>query len=185
MMMAKAAIIPPSAKLPVSPINTCAGYALNQMKPIHAPINAAMFPFMSKHKNWKVFFGVLAITGILLIFGCAIVSFYAEPILVLLFGEEYRAATPVLRVFLITTVVNYFAVSFGYSAFAALGRISIANISVVAGAALHMTVLASQYYFFEVSAWRVAVAVLITETFVMLLRVIMFLSIKRKSVVVM
>lgn len=152
---------------------------------VSAPINAAMFPFMSKHKNWKVFFGVLAVSGILLIFGCAIVSIYAESILVLLFGEEYRAATLVLRIFLITTVVNYFAVSFGYSAFAALGRISIANISVMAGAALHMMVLASQYYFFEVNAWSVAVAVLITETFVMLLRVIMFLSIKRKSVVAM
>mgnify|MGYP003303619689 CR=1 FL=1 len=33
------AIKPPTVKLPVSPINTWAGYDLYQMNPIHAPTN--------------------------------------------------------------------------------------------------------------------------------------------------
>ena len=41
MAIAKTAMIPPNAKLPVSPMNTCAGYELNHKKPIVAPINAA------------------------------------------------------------------------------------------------------------------------------------------------
>jgi len=41
-MMANTAIIPPIVKLPVSPINTCAGYALYHKNPISAPINAQM-----------------------------------------------------------------------------------------------------------------------------------------------
>ena len=37
--MAKTAIIPPRAKLPVSPMNTLAGYELYHKKPIQAPTN--------------------------------------------------------------------------------------------------------------------------------------------------
>ena len=39
--IAIAAIVPPSAIAPVSPMNTSAGHALNQRKPIAAPITAA------------------------------------------------------------------------------------------------------------------------------------------------
>ena len=41
-IIASAAIIPPNARLPVSPIKTCAGKALYQRNPIHAPTNAAI-----------------------------------------------------------------------------------------------------------------------------------------------
>ena len=41
MRMANTAIIPPSVRLPVSPMNTCAGKELYQRKPMVAPMNAA------------------------------------------------------------------------------------------------------------------------------------------------
>ena len=41
MMIAKTAIIPPKVKLPVSPINTWAGYELYHRKPTVAPIKAS------------------------------------------------------------------------------------------------------------------------------------------------
>ena len=41
-IMANDAIIPPNARLPVSPIKTWAGYALYQRKPTQAPTNAAI-----------------------------------------------------------------------------------------------------------------------------------------------
>ena len=40
-MIASVAIAPPSAIEPVSPMNTSAGWALNQRKPIMPPISAA------------------------------------------------------------------------------------------------------------------------------------------------
>ena len=42
MIMANTAMMPPIVKLPVSPMNTCAGYALYHRKPINAPIKAQM-----------------------------------------------------------------------------------------------------------------------------------------------
>ena len=40
MAIAKTAMMPPNAKLPVSPINTCAGKELYHKKPTHAPTKA-------------------------------------------------------------------------------------------------------------------------------------------------
>ena len=42
MQIAKAAMIPPRASDPVSPIKTCAGYELYHRKATHAPTNAAL-----------------------------------------------------------------------------------------------------------------------------------------------
>ena len=45
------AIAPPSSNEPVSPMNTCAGYILNNKNPIKAPTNTKQ-----KYKNWKIIF---------------------------------------------------------------------------------------------------------------------------------
>ena len=145
---------------------------------ITSPINNAMFPYMAKNKDWNAFYKVLMITGLVMILGCLTLSFFAEFVLGLLFGAEYKVATPVLLVFMCTTVVNYFAVTFGYSAFSALGRIGIANISVIAGGVLHATILSLQYLFYEISAYNVAFAVLATEIFVMTVRIGIFFYLK-------
>ena len=42
MAMANAAMMPPNAKLPVSPMKTCAGKALYHRKAMHPPTKAAM-----------------------------------------------------------------------------------------------------------------------------------------------
>lgn len=146
---------------------------------ITSPINNAMFPYMAKHRNWSVFYKVLMVTSVLIATGCLVLSCFAESILGLLFGDEYRAAAPILLVFLCTTVVNYLGVTFGYSAFSALGKIEVANISVIVGALFHSLILSITYLYFEVDAYSVALAVLLTESLVMLARVGCFFYIKK------
>lgn len=148
---------------------------------ITSPVNNAMFPYMAKNKDWKVFFGVLFTTGFLVALGCIGVSIFAEEIITTLFGTDYKSATPILLVFLCTTVVNYFAVTFGYSAFAALGKIEIANYSVIAGAAFHAVVLSWIYIGHDVNALNIALAILATETLVMFFRAFTFLYLKKKA----
>ena len=52
-MIAIAAVRPPSAIAPVSPMNTSAGNALNQRKPIAAPISAAPMNAMSSRFSMR------------------------------------------------------------------------------------------------------------------------------------
>lgn len=142
---------------------------------VTTPINNAMFPYMAKHKNWKVFYSVLTVAGTIIAIGCIVLACYAEPLLNLLFGSEYGAAVPVLLIFLCATIINYFGVTFGYSAFSALGRVDIANASVIAAAIVHTISLITLYMYFEISSLSIALAILLTESFVLFIRTYFFL----------
>lgn len=142
-----------------------------------SPINTAMFPYMAKEKDWKIFYRIFVYSITILSLGCLGVGIISENLLGIIFGEEYRAAAPTLIIFLTISIVNYVAVTFGYSAFAALGRTDVANKSVLAGAALHIIILAYLFVTGGVSAVSVAVAILITEVVVMATRVYFFLRI--------
>lgn len=146
---------------------------------ITSPINTAMFPYMAKTKDWRLFFKTLTGTALIMTAGCTLLAFWTEPLLVYFFGNEYAAASPTLIVLLCTTVINYVAVTFGYSAFAALGRIEIANTSVITGAIIHAAALAIIYKYFEINALSIATAILSTELCVMLIRIYYFIKIKK------
>ncbi|VVP36260.1 hypothetical protein PS874_04487 [Pseudomonas fluorescens] len=147
---------------------------------VTAPINNAMFPYMAKHKNWRAFYKTLIATGLILTAGCIFLSFFSDTLLITLFGKEYLSASSILLVFLCTTVVNYFTVTFGYSAFAALGNIGIANTSVIAGAIIHVIILVVLYSHAEINAFNVALSILFTETLVMCIRLTAFVILKNK-----
>lgn len=147
---------------------------------VTSPINNAMYPYMAKNKDWTVFFKIMTVTSLVMVAGCFALAIFADSLLNILFGEEYIAATPVLLVFLCTSVINYFTVTFGYAAFAALGRVGIANVSVMAGAVVYAVILSIQYAFFEINALNVAIAILATETVVMSVRICAFCMIKKK-----
>lgn len=147
---------------------------------VTAPISTAMFPYMARHKDWKLFFKVFFISLTILITGSLIIAFFAEEIIVLVFGIEFRNATPILYIFIITVNISYIAVTFGYSAFSALGRNDIANKSVMLGALIHLLLLSVVLYS-GVTSFKVAMSVLITECCVSLIRITFFLKIKRAT----
>lgn len=148
---------------------------------VTSPINNAMFPYMAKNKDWKIFYKILFIAGITMTTGCLVLAYYATPLLTILFGDEYGTATPVLLIFLCTTIINYFGVTFGYSAFSALGRVEIANISVIVGAIIHAATLYLIYTNIEITAITVALSILITESIVMCIRIITLILIKKTT----
>lgn len=149
---------------------------------VASPINNAMYPYMAKNKDWKVFYRILSFMGISITAGCLLLAYHAEFTLALLFGDEYLAATPVLLVFLCTTVVNYFGVTFGYSAYAAIGRLKIANLTVIIAAIAHSVGLLLIYLYSDVTAVSIAACILCTESIVALSRILLFyLSTKRRS----
>lgn len=138
---------------------------------VTAPLTTALYPYMARQRHWTVFFRALGLGGLCLALGCLLLGVLAEPVLGLLFGAEYRAAAPVLRVFLVTVLVNYLGVAFGYSAYAALGRVQVANVTVMLGGVLHLGLLGLLLVLGEATPLGVALATLATESLVMAMRV--------------
>lgn len=144
---------------------------------VTTPINQALYPLMATTRRPVTLLKIVPVMVLVLGIGCLVIGYFAQPIVTLVFGRGYADVVPVLRIFLVTVVVNYVGVSFGYPMFAALGLPNLANKTVVVGACFHGAVLVILYGSGALSAISVALAVLATESLVAALRI--FLAMKR------
>lgn len=138
---------------------------------VSAPLNSALYPYMAKKKDWRTFLTIAIASCIILSIGCATIALFSKEILNFLFGDLYTNANGILIIFMLTTVINHMAMSFGYTAFSAIGRLDIPNKTVFAGAAFYISAVALGYLFFELNALYFTTTILITEFMVMLLRI--------------
>lgn len=132
--------------------------------------STALFPHMARNKDWKLFWRLVLLLGAAVSTVSLWAGLFAGDILKFVFGSEYVAAQPVLQVVLVTVVINCVSVCFGYPALGALGAVRFANLSTVAGGAVHLLFLGGLVATECVSAFSVAVTILGTETVVMALR---------------
>ena len=138
---------------------------------VTSPISQSLYPYMAKEKNWVLFKKVVFPVGMLILIGSSVVSYFGEFFLGLVFGPDYLGAKQVLNVFMLTLTVNFFGVNFGYPACAAIERPDIANKTVMFGVMLHASVITFLLITRKITAFNVALSVLITELLVMFLRV--------------
>lgn len=146
---------------------------------IVTPINQVMFPHMTKNKDWMLFYKIVGIISLLFILTISISYFYTADMLNYVFGENYREASPILRVFLFISFINYIAVSFGYPAFSALNKLKYVNLTVIFASILYGIYLMILYSGNQVNGINLAYGILITESIVMVTRLMGFFYYKR------
>ena len=105
---------------------------------VFAPIVQAIYPYMAKEKDLvllgKVTLGILgvAVAG-------AVVGYLVTPYVIpWLFGTAFDGAIPVVNVFLLAITIHVLTVMSGYPLAAALGRLDVANRSVVYGSVIYI-----------------------------------------------
>lgn len=143
-------------------------------KNVISPISQALFPYMAKNNDSKLLIKIVVIVGIPLSIGCVAVGLWANEILAIIFGEGFGDSGSLLQLFLIVTVVNFISVNFGYPAFAGIGKIHVANYTVILGALVQFTCLLALYITDNFFAIHVVHSVLITEMVVVLLRIYLY-----------
>lgn len=139
-----------------------------------APVNTALFPFMARTRAWRTFFLVILVVGVILSIICAVVAIFAGEFLVFIFGSEYHGVDRILQIYLVTAVINFFAIVFGYPVFAAIGNMKPANWSVYIGSLFYVCGLAVMWNADSITGEMVAFLVLMTETLVLVIRFITF-----------
>lgn len=147
---------------------------------VTAPVTQALYPYLTHTPNAKVFYKFIVLLTLPLTLGCSIIYFFSSEILSLFYGQAFSQASDILRVFLISSVVTFIGINFGYPAFSMIGRVDIANKTVLWGAALQLISLFLMYMQDMVSAINVCYSVLFVETIVMLLRISFFYYFIRK-----
>lgn len=146
------------------------------------PISQALYPYLARTKSIKTFYRfILILTPPLIIF-ISIIFNYSNEIIILFYGQEYSDATIILQLFLVTTVVNFISVNFGYPAFSIINRLDIANKSVIYASFMQISLLLYLYLNSNITAKSIAISILITEFFVMLIRIYNFIKLSRASI---
>uniref|UniRef100_UPI0007E51A30 oligosaccharide flippase family protein n=1 Tax=Pseudoalteromonas sp. MQS005 TaxID=1854052 RepID=UPI0007E51A30 len=139
-----------------------------------SPIAQALFPYVAKNKSSGVLFKILPVILVPLISGSAIVVMWSNEIMVIIFGEQFSNSGGVLQIFICLTSINFISVIFGYPAFAAIGRVSVANYTVIFGAFIHLIVIVILAYIGQITAENVIRALLFTEVMVLISRILLF-----------
>lgn len=138
---------------------------------VFSPINQAIYPYMMRTRNYKVFFLFLYGSLVVCFIGCAIGWGWGEHIIKLLYGKDFEAARFVLYILLLALLFNTAAVMLGYPALAPLGLSRVANLSVIyAGVVQLFLFLAIVYLPVYKMHIYVAWSVVISEFTVMFIR---------------
>lgn len=137
---------------------------------IYTPLGDALYPYMAKNKNLKlfkkiIFFVVLANTVI-----AFFVYLFSDSIVLLIFGPDFIKSSELLKLFCLLAVIFVPTVMIGYPFLGALGKEKYANYSVVFASLLHILLLVILFNHLTVS--RIVYLLLFTQTIVFIIRLI-------------
>jgi PST family polysaccharide transporter len=145
------------------------------------PAAAVAYPYMAKEKNItlmvKLFFGVV-------VFACisAITGYILAPRLVpLVFDDSWLVSISVLNVFFVAIVVHAAAIMAGYPLASIVGRVDVANSSVVTGAFVYFLMLLIVFLFDFIAPKTLAAIMIVSELSVLLHRSSVLLPLVIKS----
>ena len=138
------------------------------MQGVFAPIVDALYPYMAKERNIKLYKGIYygALVGVLIVSMVAI--FFSEPITRLVFGGGFEATSILLKLFSLLIIVSVASILLAYPCLAALGYSRFANLSAVLGSILHLVLLSLVIPI--MSIYVVVIVTIISESIVLLMR---------------
>ncbi len=141
-----------------------------------SPVADSLYPYMAKHKDFKLVKKVLLVAEPVIFAFCAVVFIFAEPFCVWFFGEEFAQAGAVLRAMLPVGVVIFPSYVLGFPMLTAMGISKHANYSTIFGSVFHMAMLGLLFAFGQINMMTLALSVSITETVILLYRIIVIIK---------
>lgn len=149
---------------------------LTAFRSITAPLNQALYPYMANTKNIKLFIKICLALLAIIVIPFSVIFYYAEDVLSIIFGDEYRAGVDILRIFLVTGLIALFTMLLGYPAFAAINKVRYANISVIIGGGIQVVLLFLMWLTNNLSVLYIAWSILFIELIVFSLRLFWFIK---------
>lgn len=136
-----------------------------------APVVTAVYPYLARVANLALLAKLTTATLAAAVVVAGASHYLAPPAIDLLFGTQWRPATAVFDLFLLAFPIHVLTVFAGYPLAAALGAVSIANRSVVAGALVFPIAIAIASWLGTLDPQAVVLAMLAAEIAVLALRV--------------
>lgn len=104
----------------------------------YAPITDGLYPYMANKKRKSVFKTIFALSMVALFVLVTIAFWFALEVIVIIYGEGFDPATPVLKILSVLAIIQIPAVFLGYPLLGAFGQARYVNNSVVAATIVHI-----------------------------------------------
>ena len=141
-----------------------------------SPISDSLYPYMTKHRDFKLVKKVLMIAMPVIIAGCAVVFIWAEPLCLWFFGKEYGGVAPVLRAMLPVVAITLPSYILGFPTLSAMGLSKYANYSVIFGSVIHIINLCVLYFTGLMNMVTLAALVSVAEAIILAFRVVVIVK---------
>lgn len=135
------------------------------------PIGDSLYPYMMRRKDFSLIRRVLLVGVPILAIGCTVVFIFAEQVCVILFGEEFAPAAPILQILLPLVVLALPQYLLGFPTLGAMGLAKQANMSILVASLLQVSMLAGLFVSGNITAITVATTMLISEMVTLAYRV--------------
>ncbi|MBN1968727.1 MAG: oligosaccharide flippase family protein [Candidatus Delongbacteria bacterium] len=143
----------------------------NALQGIYHPLVNALYPFITKERNVKMFKKVFFIAIITNIVGLVVVFLFSDLLFQLLFKEVNVLALQTFNLLLIACLLIVPSALLGYPFLAALGHPKYTNYSVLVSSIIHLSVLTILVVTNSVSLFYIPYAILLTESIVLSIRI--------------
>ncbi|KXI43827.1 teichoic acid transporter, partial [Bacillus cereus] len=126
---------------------TAAGYyaiaekLINVISIIISTVVDAIYPFMAKTRDLKLFNKIFKIVMILGIVGCLVAFIISEQAIGVIFGANYQVSVTLFNIMLVSCFISIPSMLIGYPLLAAFGNSTYPNYSVLAGSIVHIVLL--------------------------------------------
>lgn len=127
------------------------------------PVIDSVYPYMVRHKDFRLIRKLLTIGLPILAGGCLVVAIFAESICALIFGEDFREAGQYLRLLTPVILLAFPGMLFGFPVLSPLGLSKYANMSNVFGAVLQVLQLTILFSIGRLSIVTICIATVVTE----------------------
>lgn len=111
---------------------------VSAVQAMYTPITDGIYPYMVKNKNWKLLTKTAKRFMILVSVGCVFTFFVAKYALLIIGGEKYVTAVPLLRAFIPLLFFSFPSMLYGWPALGAIGKTRETTITTVITAVLQV-----------------------------------------------
>ena len=136
---------------------------IGSIQACYSPISDGIYPEMIRSNNISIIKKVLKIFLPIIGLGCIATYFLAKPVLLVLGGEKYLPAVPVLQLLIPNLFVGFLSIIFGWPTLGAIGKEKETTISTVSSIALNIVLLVILIITNTFNLYTIAIVRIITE----------------------
>jgi PST family polysaccharide transporter len=154
---------------------TSADKLVNLSKSMSSPVADSLYPYMVKHRDFKVVKKLLLVAEPMILLGCVVAWLYADPICRLIFGAEFIDTGRALRLLLPIIAVIFPTYVLAFPVMVPLGLTKYANLSNVIGLVIQVILIASLLALGRLNMYSLCISASLTEVSVFFFRLIVVL----------